>query len=101
VQLLASAWVQTHADDFRHFVPMGDVKTYCGNHIEPTQCEADNIGIAALAEALIKPAGFGLEVWYLDRSAGEEINRSFYAEPTDHHQMPIPNAHMLRLLYRP
>jgi ubiquitin thioesterase protein OTUB1 len=80
---------------------MGDVKAYCGNHIEPTQCEADNIGIHALADALIKPAGFGLEVWYLDRSAGEEINCSFHAEPTDHQGMPIPNAHMLRLLYRP
>ncbi|KAF2032260.1 cysteine proteinase [Setomelanomma holmii] len=101
VKLLASAWVQTHADDFRHFVPMGDVKAYCGNNIEPTQCEADNIGIAALTEALVKPAGFGLEVWYLDRSPGEEINRSFYSESTDHHQMPIQNAPMLRLLYRP
>ncbi|KAH7073402.1 peptidase C65 Otubain-domain-containing protein [Paraphoma chrysanthemicola] len=101
VKLLASAWVQTHADDFRHFVPMGDVKAYCSNNIEPTQCEADNIGIAALAEAFVKPAGFGLEVWYLDRSPGEEINRSFYAEPMDHHQMTIQNAPMLRLLYRP
>jgi hypothetical protein len=101
VKLLASAWVQTHPDDFRHFVPMGDVKAYCANNIEPTQCEADNIGIAALAEALVKPAGFGLEVWYLDRSPGEEINRSFYAEPTDHHHMPLANPPMLRLLYRP
>ncbi|KAF1941251.1 cysteine proteinase [Clathrospora elynae] len=101
VKLLASAWVQTHSDDFMHFVPMGDVKAYCANNIEPTQCEADNIGIAALAEALVKPAGFGLEVWYLDRSPGEEINRSFHSEPTDHHHVPIPNAPMLRLLYKP
>ncbi|KAL5119532.1 hypothetical protein ACEQ8H_002597 [Pleosporales sp. CAS-2024a] len=101
VKLLASAWVQTHADDFRHFVPMGDIKAYCANNIDPAQCEADNIGIAALAEALVKPAGFGIEVWYLDRSPGEEINRSFYADPTDHQGMPVQNAHMLRLLYRP
>ncbi|KAH8726777.1 peptidase C65 Otubain-domain-containing protein [Phaeosphaeriaceae sp. PMI808] len=101
VKLLASAWVQTHADDFSHFVPMGDVKSYCSNNIEPALCETDNIGVAALADALVKPAGFGLEVWYLDRSPGEEINRSYYAEPTDHHQIPIANAPMLRLLYRP
>ncbi|OAL05894.1 cysteine proteinase [Phaeosphaeriaceae sp. SRC1lsM3a] len=101
VKLLASAWVQTHADEFRHFVPLGDVKAYCGNHIEPSNCEADNIALVALSDALIKPAGFGLEIWYLDRSPGEEINRSFHAEPTDHQQRPIPNAHMLRLLYRP
>ncbi|KAJ4989858.1 Ubiquitin thioesterase OTUB1 [Stagonosporopsis vannaccii] len=94
-QLLASAWVQNHADDFRHFVPMGDVKAYCNNNIDPAQCEADNIGVAALADALVKPAGFGLEVWYLDRSPGEEINRSYYAEPT------VPGSPMLRLLYRP
>ncbi|CAN9294038.1 unnamed protein product [Alternaria alternata] len=101
VKLLASAWVQTHAEDFMHFVDNGDVKAYCSNYIEPTQCEADNVGIAALAEALIKPAGLGLEVWYLDRSPGEEINRSFYAEPTDAHHRPIAGAPMLRLLYRP
>jgi ubiquitin thioesterase protein OTUB1 len=81
---------------------MGDVKAYCANNIEPAQCEADNIGVAALADALVKPAGFGLEVWYLDRSPGEEINRSYYAEPTDPtHGGPIPHAPMLRLLYRP
>ncbi|KAH7402772.1 peptidase C65 Otubain-domain-containing protein [Pyrenochaeta sp. MPI-SDFR-AT-0127] len=101
LKLLASAWVQSHADDFRHFVPMGDVKAYCANNIEPTQCEADNIAIAALAEVFVKPAGFGLEIWYLDRSQGEEINRSFYAEPTDHNHLSIPNVPMLRLLYRP
>jgi ubiquitin thioesterase protein OTUB1 len=80
---------------------MGDVKAYCANNIEPSQCEADNIGVAALADALVKPAGFGLEVWYLDRSPGEEINRSYYAEPTTANHMPIPHAPMLRLLYRP
>lgn len=101
VKLLASAWVQTHADQFSHFVPLGDVKAYCGNHIEPANCEADNIALVALSDALIKPAGFGLEVWYLDRSPGEEINRSFHAEPEDHQHRPIPNAHMMRLLYRP
>jgi ubiquitin thioesterase protein OTUB1 len=80
---------------------MGDVKTYCANNIEPSQCEADNIGVVALADALVKPAGFGLEVWYLDRSPGEEINRSYYAEPTDPTHGPMPHAPMLRLLYRP
>lgn len=80
---------------------MGDVKTYCGSRIEPHQSEIDNIGVAALGDALVKPAGFGLEIWYLDRSPGEEINRSYYTEPTDHHNVPIANAPMLRLLYRP
>jgi ubiquitin thioesterase protein OTUB1 len=81
MQLLASAWVQTHAEDYRHFVPFSDVKAYCANNIEPAQCEADNIGVAALADALVKPAGFGLEVWYLDRSPGEEINRAITQNP--------------------
>ena len=101
VKLLASVWMQTHVDDFMHFVPNGDVKGYCSIQIEPTMCEADNVGIAALADALVKPAGFGLEVWYLDRSSGEEINRSYHLEPTDHQHRPIPGAPMLRLLYRP
>jgi ubiquitin thioesterase protein OTUB1 len=37
----------------------------------------------------------------LDRSPGEEINRSFFSEPTDAHNQTIPGAPMLRLLYRP
>ncbi|KAL6712482.1 hypothetical protein ACN47E_000359 [Coniothyrium glycines] len=101
VKLLTSAWIQTHPDEYRHFMPTDDVKAYCSMNIEPQACEADNIGIAALTDALVKPAGFGLEIWYLDRSPGEEINRSFHAEPTDHRHIPIANAPMLRLLYRP
>lgn len=82
-------------------MPDGDVKGYCSINIEPQACEADHIGIAALTDALVKPAGFGLEIWYLDRSPGEEINRSFHSEPMDQNYNPIPDAPMLRLLYRP
>jgi len=76
---------------------MGDVKTYCAHNIEAAMCEIDNIAVAALSEALVKPAGIGLEILYLDRSAGDEVNATPFSQPVNHNGI-IP---MIRLLYRP
>lgn len=93
--------MQSRADEFKPFVPMGDVKTYCALNIEAAVCEIDNVAIAALSDAVIKPAGIGFEIMYLDRSQGEEVNTTAFAQPTDHNGMPLPNAPWIRLLYRP
>lgn len=77
---------------------MGDVKMYCTINIEAAQCEIDNVAIAALSNAVIKPAGIGFEIMYLDRSAGEEANTTQFVPPVDHNGIPGP---MIRLLYRP
>ncbi|ORY19742.1 peptidase C65 Otubain-domain-containing protein [Clohesyomyces aquaticus] len=96
-KLLASAWIQAYPDEFVPYMEYNqDIKTYCSLNIEAAQCEIDHIGIAALAEAIIKPAGFALEVLYLDRSPGEEINTYRY-DPSGHDG----NPQTLRLLYRP
>ncbi|KAF2467200.1 cysteine proteinase [Lindgomyces ingoldianus] len=101
LKLLASAWMQSNPNDFAPFLEFNqDLKSYCSMNIEAAQCEIDHLGIAALAEAVIKPAGFALEVLYLDRSPGEEINTYRY-EPTGHDGLPLKNPQTLRLLYRP
>ena len=93
--------MQQNADNFKHFVPMGDVKTYCSLNIEAANCEIDNVAIVALSEAVISPAGIGFEIMYLDRSQGEEVNVTPFSQPTDHTGMPLPNPPVIRLLYRP
>jgi ubiquitin thioesterase protein OTUB1 len=101
-QLLASAWIQSHQDDFAPFLlDYPDVKSYCRDNIEAANCEIDNVGMAALGEIIVKPAGFGLEVMYLDRSPGDEINQTYRLEPTSPEGFPLHGAPTLRLLYRP
>jgi len=96
-KFLASAWIQTHPNDFAGFVH-GDLKSYCGNNIEPTASEIDYVAVAALAAALIKPTGFGFEIMYLDRSAGEEANVTPFVQTTEQNGLWQPT---IRLLYRP
>jgi len=56
--------------------------------------ELADVGINAIAEILLKPAGLSLEIIYLDRSEGEEANV--------HHYGPMTAAlATIRLLYRP
>ena len=122
-QLLTSAWIQSHPDDFRPFLPGTDIVRYCKTSIDPHLSEIDHVGIMGLFNLLLKPAGFALEVIYLDRSPGEEVN-TYRLEPTPStiavtpapstlHQsqrqrqqqgLPIPTTDdipTIRLLYRP
>ena len=89
LQLLASAWIQTHANDFQPFLLDQDIREYCATQIEPSICEIDHVGMAALAEVLVKPAGLALEVLYLDRSPGEEIN-TYRIDPLGHEDARWP-----------
>jgi ubiquitin thioesterase protein OTUB1 len=94
---LTSAWIQTHPNDFAPFILGQDIKQYCASEIEPSICELDNVGLNALVEALVKPAGLALEVTYLDRSQGDEMNVYRY-EPE---ALPSNSVPTIRLLYRP
>ncbi|KAF2741414.1 cysteine proteinase [Polyplosphaeria fusca] len=100
-KLLASAWIQSHPNDYAPFLDY-DVKTYCSLNIEAAQCEIDHVGINALAEAVVKPIGFALEVLYLDRSQGQgdEIDTHRF-EPTAPNGQPLQSITTMRLLYRP
>jgi ubiquitin thioesterase protein OTUB1 len=100
-ELLASAWIQSNPNDYQPFLlDYPDLKTYCQHNIEASNCEIDHVAMNALTEAIVKPAGFGLEVLYLDRSAGAEIN-THRVDPTSPEGYPLANAPTMRLLYRP
>lgn len=59
------------------------------------------MGMNAVIDAIIKPAGIAVDVYYLDRSPGEEVN-TFRFEPATADGVPLfLDPPVVRLLYRP
>lgn len=96
---MTSAWMKTNATRYEPFIP-GNIRQYCETQIEPYGIEIDHIGLMALSECLIQPAGFAVEVIYLDRSEGDEVNIHRFDNSGDGLVTPA-DAPVLRLLYRP
>lgn len=61
----------------------------------PIGSEIENVGLSALKDVCLSPAGITLEVLYLDRSEGDEVNM--------HRFSPVSGFDIgtIRLLYRP
>lgn len=70
---------------------------YCATHLEPFKVEIEHIGIQALMEAVIGPAGFKIEITYLDRTPGSEANIIQFDPSTALYSTPPT----LRLLFKP
>ncbi|KAI9817682.1 MAG: hypothetical protein M1832_004576 [Thelocarpon impressellum] len=99
-RLLTSAWMKTRPDGYQPFILDGTVEQYCASQIEPYQVEIEHIGMNAMIDALVKPAGFAVEILYLDRSPGAEVNEHRF-EASDVRGAPLYDAPAMRLLYRP
>lgn len=94
LRLLAGSWLKGNRDQYEAWCETG-VDGYCSSMIEPPEREIEELGIVLLVEALLKPVGFILEIAYLDRSAGTEVNT---------HRFPESNNSLgpfIHLLYRP
>lgn len=94
LRLLAASWLKGNRDQYEAWCEDG-VEAYCSSVIEPPEREIEELGIVLLVEVLIKPVGFILEIAYLDRSAGTQVNT---------HRFPESNNSMgpfIHLLYRP
>lgn len=100
-QLITSAWMKTHAETYQPFLPDKSVDEYCGTSIEPYQVEIEHLGMNALIEAVINPAGLAVEILYLDRSEGNEVNSHRFELLGPDGQALNPHAPTIRLLYRP
>ncbi|THY79176.1 cysteine proteinase [Aureobasidium pullulans] len=94
LKTLTSAWMKTRPNDYAPFVLPHTVPSYCDANIDPHQIEIDHPGMQALTDVLLKPAGVSLEVIYLDRSAGTEVNAHQFAPG-------LSSSQIIRLLYRP
>lgn len=89
--------MKTNPHQYQDFLPGTTVGEYCANKIEPYQIEIEHMGLQAVLDAIIKPAGINVDVTYLDRSANEEVNTiNWFGEDTGYGPMPT-----IRLLYRP
>ena len=99
-QMITSAQLKLNPDDYAPFVPDMDVVTYCSNHVDPFYEEIEHIGIKAVVDAIINPAGIAIEYLYLDRSPGDEVTP--YSFPLyDEKGNERKDVQSIRLLYRP
>jgi len=87
--------MKTHPENYIGYMIGQTVDQYCDVHIMPMGAEIDHLGLSALKDVLLGPASIALEVMYLDRSEGNEVNF--------HRFDPINGytAATVRLLYRP
>ena len=98
-QLITSAWLKSNATFYKSFlIDDSTIDQYCATHIEPYQVEIDHLGMHACIDAILKPAGISVEVAYLDRSAGEEMNTFSWQGTPLKGRANLPTV---RLLYRP
>ncbi|KAL6694386.1 peptidase C65 Otubain domain-containing protein [Trichoderma pleuroticola] len=85
-------------DDFA--ADFGGIANYCSQAIDIVNREIEHLGIIGLANLLLKPIDFVLEIAYLDRSPGSQVNR--YRFPEEANQQDTTNlGPTLYLLYRP
>ncbi|KAJ4408861.1 hypothetical protein N0V82_009624 [Gnomoniopsis sp. IMI 355080] len=92
-RILAASWMKGHRDQYEAFTDMG-VDQYVQTVLDPIDREIEEMGLVLLVEVLLKPVGFTLEVAYLDRSAGTQVNTHGFNDST-------PGAPVMHLLYRP
>lgn len=83
------------------FIPNGiGVLGYCSQVVEVVDKEIEHIAINALVDILYKPAGLALEIAYLDRSPGSEVNHYRFPKEANG-EGPAELGPVAYLLYRP
>lgn len=100
-RMLASSYLKGNRETYGAFVTTDTgVEGYCQEVLERHNVEIDHLGLSLLVNVLLKDAGFVLEVAYLDRSAGSQVNTYRFPEEANnrHHTELGPVIH---LLYRP
>lgn len=89
--------MKTRPQDYAPWLLGQTVEDYCNASVMPLGAEIDNVGLSALKDAFLSPAGITLEVLYLDRSEGSEVNMHRF-DPVNHNGLDVGT---IRLLYRP
>lgn len=101
-RLLASSWLKANPQNYQDFIPDGGgVDEYRKNWLEPPNQEIEHIGMTLLIDILLKPAGFAVEVVYLDRSEGTHVNSHMFQSEDSNGQPTNPRGPIIYLLYRP
>lgn len=96
LRLLASATLKMYPADYTPFIPNAlGVEEYCKSTLEPSYCEIEHLGMSLLVDVLFKPIPMAVEIGYLDRSEGTQINVHRFGGDA---ATGVPTIH---LLYRP
>ncbi|KAH8601589.1 peptidase C65 Otubain-domain-containing protein [Bisporella sp. PMI_857] len=100
MRLLASTTFKSNIPLYENFIPEGGVQEFI-RELEALSTEIDHLGITLLIDALTKPAGLAVEIVYLDRSEGTQVNSHTYQDE-DENGVPLnPMGPIIHLLYRP
>ncbi|KAK2033838.1 cysteine proteinase [Colletotrichum zoysiae] len=100
LRLLASSWLKGNPESYEPFIPAETgIAGYCAELERPNR-EIEHLGITLLVQVLLKPLDFVLEIAYLDRSPGSQVN--IYRFPDEANgQDPVNLGSIIYLLYRP
>lgn len=101
LRLLSSTSLKANPAMYQDFI-QGDlgVDGYSKEWLEAPNQEIDHLGIMLLIDVLLKPVGFAVEIIYLDRSAGSQVNSHMFQDEED--GVPTnPGSPIIHLLYRP
>ncbi|POR35466.1 Ubiquitin thioesterase OTUB1 [Tolypocladium paradoxum] len=102
LRLLAATYLKANAATYDPFVPDGQgVQAYCSQSIELVNREIEHLGIVALVNVLLKPADLVLEIAYLDRSPGSQVNHHRFTDEADEQETSPLGVSVIYLLYRP
>ncbi|ROT41061.1 cysteine proteinase [Sodiomyces alkalinus F11] len=101
MRLLAGSWLKGNVAEYEpFFVGDGGLHHWCHVNIESPNREIDHVGITLLTAILLKPAGFVLEIAYLDRTPGTQAN--VYRFPEEATGQDADNlGPIIYLLFRP
>ncbi|QIW99209.1 hypothetical protein AMS68_004727 [Peltaster fructicola] len=97
LRTLTAAWMKTHPEEYVNYTPDLSIDRYVDESVLPYRAEIDHVGLSALNDVLLAPAGIGLEVLYLDLTPGPEVNLHNF---TRSDQLGYTDT-CVRLLYRP
>lgn len=100
-RLLAATFLKANSATYEPFIPGGQsVAGYCSQNIEIINREIEHLGIIALVNILLKPVNFVLEIAYLDRSPGTQVNQYRFPEEANAKDASTLGP-IIYLLYRP
>ncbi|KAJ4858139.1 peptidase c65 otubain domain-containing protein [Trichoderma breve] len=100
-RILSATSLKANAATYDDFAAdFGGIANYCSQAIDIVNREIEHLGIIGLANLLLKPIDFVLEIAYLDRSPGNQVNRYRFPEEANQ-QDTVTLGPTLYLLYRP
>lgn len=99
LRCLAASWLRGNSAEFQPYIAV-DLDSYVQGTVMPVDQEIDHICVKLLVDVLLKPANMVLEIAYLDRSEGTEVNVHRMPEEANG-QNPATLGPIIYLLYRP